>query len=159
MRTPTHGCLRPDHSGERRPRARRGAFTLLEVSIALGVFALGMLGLAAMQLHAMRSGSSGRHATQAAAIAQSQMEQLQRLRWTDADLADTAGAFTAPITRTNTVQGDPDQVEKTYAIDWRIADVEPGWTRAIDVRVTWDEENRPNRTMVLSSLRYNREGL
>jgi len=142
-----------------RSQRERAGFTLLEIAIALGIFAVGMLGLTAMQLHAMRSGSSGRHATQAAAIAQSQMEQLQRLRWTDADLADTAGAFTAPVTQTNTVQGDPNQVEMTYAVDWRIADVEPGWTRAIDVRVTWDEEKRPNRAVVLSSLRFNREGL
>ncbi|TFG95759.1 MAG: prepilin-type N-terminal cleavage/methylation domain-containing protein, partial [Myxococcales bacterium] len=132
-------------------RAKSG-FTLLEIAISLGVFAIGMLALAAMQLHAMRSGSSGRHATQAAAIAQSQMEQLQRLRWTDAALADTAGAFTTPITQTNTVQGDSNQVEMSYAVDWRIADVETDWTRSIDVRVTWDEEKRPNRTMVLSSL-------
>jgi type IV pilus assembly protein PilV len=140
-------------------RKGRGGFTLLEIAISLGVFAIGMLGLAAMQLHAMHSGSSGRHATQAAAIAQSQMEQLQRLRWTDPDIADTAGAFTAPLLRTNTVQADADQAEMTYAVDWRVSDVEPGWTRSIDVRVTWDEENRPNRTFVLSSLRYNREGL
>jgi type IV pilus assembly protein PilV len=140
-------------------REGSGGFTLIEIAIALGVFAVGMLGLAAMQLQAMHSGSSGRHATQAAAIAQSQMEQLQRLRWTDPDLADTAGAFTAPVTRTNTVQADADQTEMTYAVDWRVADVEPGWTRSIDVRVTWDEEDRPNRSFVLSSLRYNREGL
>lgn len=140
-------------------RTRNEGFTLLEIAISLGVFAVGMLALAAMQLHALRSGSSGRHATQAAAIAQSQMEQLQRLRWTDPDIADTAGAFTAPVLRTNTVQADVDQTEITYAVDWRVADVEPGWTRSIDVRVTWDEEKRPNRSFVLSSLRYNREGL
>jgi len=145
-------------AADRDPRLRAG-FTLVEITIALGVFAVGMLALAAMQLHAMRAGGSGRHATQAASIAQSQMEQLQRLRWTDADLADTAGAFTAAITQTDTVQGDPNQVEMSYAVDWRVADVEAGWTRAIDVRVTWDEENRPNRSVVLSSLRYNREGL
>jgi prepilin-type N-terminal cleavage/methylation domain-containing protein len=137
--------------------ARRAGFTLLEIAIALAVFAVGMLALAAMQLHAMRSGSSGRHATQAAAIAQSQMEQLQRLRWTN--LATTGGTFTAPVTVSHTVQGDVDQVEMAYAVDFRIADVEPGWTRSIDVRVTWDEPNRPNRRVVLSSLRYNREGL
>ena len=138
-------------------RRARGGFTLIEITIALGVFAVGMLGLAAMQLHAMRSGSSGRHATQAAAIAQSRMEELQRLRWTD--VATTGGAFTAPVTESNLVQGTPDDVEMTYLVDWRVADVEPGWTRSIDVRVTWDEVNRPGRTVVLSSLRYNREGL
>jgi type IV pilus assembly protein PilV len=134
----------------------RGGFTLIEIAIALGVFAVGMLGLAAMQLHAMHSGSSGRHATHAAAIAQSRMEQLQSLRWTD--VATTGGAFAAPVTVSNTVQGTPDEVEMTYLVDWRIADVEPGWTRSIDVRVTWDEPNRPGRSVVLSSFRYNREG-
>jgi type IV pilus assembly protein PilV len=137
----------------RGPRLSAG-FTLIEIAIALGVFAVGMLALAAMQLHAMRAGGSGRHATQAAAIAQSRMEQLQRLRWTD--LATTGGAFTAPITASNVVQGIS---EMDYAVDWRIADVEAGWTRSIDVRVTWDEEKRPGRTVVLSSLRYNREAL
>jgi prepilin-type N-terminal cleavage/methylation domain-containing protein len=135
----------------------RGGFTLLEVSIAIGVFAIGMLGLSAMQLHALRGGGSGRHATQAAAIAQSQMEQLDRLRWTD--LATTAGAFTAPVTVSNLVQADTTESEMSYAVSWRIADVQPGWTRSIDVRVTWDEPKRPNRSVVLSSLRFNREGL
>jgi prepilin-type N-terminal cleavage/methylation domain-containing protein len=158
MRTPIRRRLHATGARPVREPARAG-FTLLEIAISLGVFAIGMLALAAMQLHAMRSGSSGRHATQAAAIAQSQMEQLQRLRWTDPDLADTAGAFTAPIVRSNTVQGDPNQVEMSYAVDWRISDVEPNWTRSIDVRVSWAEENRPNRSVVLSSLRYNREAL
>ena len=138
-------------------RRSRGGFTLLEVSIAIGVFAIGMLGLSAMQLHALRSGGSGRHATQAAAIAQSQMEQLDRLRWTD--LAPTAGAFTAPVTVSNLVQAATPESEMSYAVSWRIADVQLGWTRSIDVRVTWDEPKRPNRSVVLSSLRYNREGL
>ncbi len=66
---------------------RRGGFTLLEIIVALGVFGVGMLSLTAMQLHAIRGGSSGRHASQAAAIAQTRMEVLQRLRWTNAALA------------------------------------------------------------------------
>jgi prepilin-type N-terminal cleavage/methylation domain-containing protein len=150
--------LMRDPAASRRARPQ-GGFTLVEMAIALGVFAVGMLALAGMQLHAMRSGSSGRHATQAAAIAQSRMEQLQRLRWSDAGLATTGGAFTAPIVEDDTVDGSPGGVEMSYAVDWRIADVEPGWTRSIDVRVSWDEENRPGRSVVLSSLRYNREGL
>jgi prepilin-type N-terminal cleavage/methylation domain-containing protein len=140
-----------------RPRRASGGFTLIEVTIALGVFAVGMLALAAMQLQAMRSGSSGRHATHAAAIAQSQMERLQRLRWTD--LATTGGAFTAPVTESHTVQGTVADVEMSYEVAWRIADVQVGWTRSIDVRVSWDEPERPGRNVVLSSLRYNREGL
>jgi prepilin-type N-terminal cleavage/methylation domain-containing protein len=141
----------------RSDRRRSGGFTLLEIAIALAVFAVGALGLAALQLHAMRSGSSGRHATHAASIAQSRMEQLQRLRWTD--LATTGGAFTAPVTVNHTVQADVDQTEMAYAVAWRVADVAAGWTRSIDVRVTWDEPDRAGRSVVLSSLRFNREGL
>jgi hypothetical protein len=84
-----------------------------------------------MQLHAMRSGSSGRHATQAAAIAQSQMEQLQRLRWTS--LATTAGAFTAPVAVNHTVQADVDQVEMPTPSPGG-SRTSSGWTRSIDVR-------------------------
>ena len=145
---------------EPRPRGQdraRGGFTLLEVMIATAIFAIGMLGLTAMQLHALRSGGSGRHATQAAAIGQSQMEQLERLRWTD--LTTTAGAFTAPITVSNLVQAATNESEMAYQVAWRVADVQAGWTRSIDVRVTWDEPRRPNRSVVLSSLRYNREAL
>jgi prepilin-type N-terminal cleavage/methylation domain-containing protein len=138
-------------------RRVQGGFTLIEIVIALGVFAVGMLGLTAMQMHALRSGSSGRHSSQAAAIAQSQMEQLQRLRWTD--LAATAPLWSAAVVRNNTVQADANQVEQSYSVDWRVADAQLGWTRSIDVRVTWDEENRPNRSMILSTLRYNREAL
>ena len=138
-------------------RRGRGGFTLLEVTIAIGVFAIGMLGLSAMQLHALRSGGSGRHSTQAAAIAQSQMEQLERLRWTD--LVTTGGAFTAPVTVDNLVQANTTESEMSYAVSWRITDVRVGWTRSIDVRVSWDEPQRPNRSVVLSSLRFNREGL
>ena len=140
----------------RTPRAR-GGFTLVEVSIAIGIFAIGMLGLSAMQLHALRSGGSGRHQTQAAAIAQSRMEQLERLRWTD--LTTTAGAFTAPVTVTNVVQSDTTEAEMAYAVSWRITDVQAGWTRSIDVRVAWDEPQRPGRSVVLSGLRFNREAL
>ena len=141
----------------RRASRARGGFTLLEVSIAIAVFAIGMLGLSAMQLHAMRSSGSGRHSTQAAAIAQSQMEQLQRLRWTD--LTTTGGAFTAPTSVSNLVQAAATETEMAYQVAWRVTDVQVGWPRSLDVRVSWDEPNRPNRSVVLSSLRFNREGL
>ena len=53
----------------------------------------------------------------------------------------------------------PDQVEQVYTRDERISNVVVGWTRTIDVRVSWDEENRPNRSVTLSSIRFNRTGL
>jgi prepilin-type N-terminal cleavage/methylation domain-containing protein len=136
--------------------ARSGGFTLIELAIALSVFATGMLALNAMLLHAMKGGGRGRHSTQAAAIAESQMEQLQRLTWTQ--LVPTAG-WSAPLTVNNVVQSDANQVEQSYTLEWRIKDDVVGWTRSIDVRVRWDEPGRPNRSLTFASLRFNREGL
>jgi Tfp pilus assembly protein PilV len=132
-----------------------GGFTLLEVTIAMALFMAGMLSLSVMQLSALRGGSSGRHATQAAAFAETKMEELQRLTWTQ--IATTAGWAPAE-TRNNTVQASPNQVEQAYTLDWRITNLVVGWTRSIDVRVRWDEKGRPNRSVVFSSIRYNREG-
>jgi type IV pilus assembly protein PilV len=139
----------------RRARSARGAFTLLEVMIALGILALGLLAIAAMQIHAMRGGAHGRFVTQAASIARSQLEVFQRLPFDDAQLAATGG-WTAPQAIARVVQANPaDQTEQVYNLQWRIADLNAGPTlKAIDVRVTWSEEDRPNRTVTLSTQRF-----
>jgi hypothetical protein len=41
----------------------------------------------------------------------------------------------------------------TYTLSWRIADLD-ATRKAIDVRVTWDEPNRPGRQLVLSTVRH-----
>jgi prepilin-type N-terminal cleavage/methylation domain-containing protein len=134
------------------PPARRGrsGFSLLEVVIVLGLLGVGLLALAAMQLQALSGGRAAQVDTFATTLAQDRMEQLQRLRWTS--LAPTAG-WTAALAVTHPTSG------QDYNLSWRITDVVPNWTRSIDVRVTWSGANRPNRARVLSSIRYNREGL
>ena len=144
--------------GRRLNEARRrasGGFTLIELTIAIAVFAVGMLSLSAMLLAAMQGGSRGRHTTQASSIAESRMEQLQRLSWTQ--LAPTAG-WATPVTVHNSVQANTNQNEQTYSVDWRITNLVTGWTREVDVRVSWDEPGRPNRSVTFSSVRFNREG-
>ena len=130
-----------------RGRAERG-FTLIEVMIALAVFAIGMVTLSAMQLHSVRGANSGRHTSDAAAIAESRMEQLQRLTW--AQLGPTGG-WSAAVNES--------KFENDYQVEWRIADLVAGWTRTVDVRVTWDDPQRPGRSLVISSVRFNREGI
>ena len=138
----------------RRRRSSRG-FTLLEVMIALGILAVGLLSVAAAQLYAMRGGSSGRHTSDAAVVAHSQLENFQRIAFADAELAATGGLFVAaPDLATTVVQTpDGDAIEMTYTLSWRIADIDAA-RKSIDVRVTWDEPNRPGRQLVLSTVRY-----
>jgi prepilin-type N-terminal cleavage/methylation domain-containing protein len=137
----------------RRAGARAG-FTLVEVTIALGILAVGMLSLALMQLHAMRAGSQGRHTSQAAVVARDQLERFQRLNW--ADMGPTAG-WTAPVNVTNVVQATPaNRIEQTYRVQWRITDLVAGRTRNVDVRVAWNEAEQNNpKTLTFSSVRYN----
>jgi prepilin-type N-terminal cleavage/methylation domain-containing protein len=140
-------------------RYRSNGFTLLELMIVASILAFGLLTLSAMQLQALRGGSRGRHSSTAAAIAEAQMEQLEVMSWTAPLLAPTGG-WTALPDVDNTVQGDPsNNVEETYRASYQIADDVANWTRTIDVRVAWDDEDTPNRSVTLSSIRYNRENL
>jgi type IV pilus assembly protein PilV len=141
-------------------RRRKGGFTLLEVMIALTLMAIGTLSLAALQLIVMDYAARGRNMSQASAIAQTQMEQLQRLRWSDAGLQPTGGAWTGPAT-VNVQMDDGVNVgtQQSYEVYVRIADLVAGVTRSVDVRVDWDEADRPGRSYALSSIRYNSQGL
>ncbi|MFH0781613.1 MAG: prepilin-type N-terminal cleavage/methylation domain-containing protein [Pseudomonadota bacterium] len=51
-------------------------FTLLEVIIALFIFTLGILGVAAMQLRAIQGNSSGQRLTEATTLAQEVIERI-----------------------------------------------------------------------------------
>jgi prepilin-type N-terminal cleavage/methylation domain-containing protein len=133
----------------------RGGFTLLEVMVALGILAVGLLAVAAAELYAMRGGTSGRHTSDAAAIAHSQIDSFERYSWTDASMNATGGWTPAggQVVQ-DQVQADPAAVvEMSYRVQWRITDLSAS-LKAIDVRVTWDEPNRPNRTVTISTVRH-----
>jgi len=145
----------------RKRRAARGAgFTLLEVVVAMGILATGILGVTAAQIYAMRGGSTGRHTTDAAAIAHSQMDQFQRMNFTDPALNQTAGWVAGTLVAggqiQTQVQANPAaEVEETYTVQYRVTDVTPGQLKAVDVQVNWNEPTRPNRNFVLSTVLHN----
>jgi prepilin-type N-terminal cleavage/methylation domain-containing protein len=153
----------------RQIRKRRAAgFTLVEVVIAMGILATGLLSIAAMQVQAMRSGKLGKHHSDAASVAFTQIEQMNRLAWndtvTDPLLNPTWPAFVPlplPVQRTLLV-GGANQVEQTYNVQIRVRDLAPippapplpiTW-KEIDVRVLWNEPNAPNRQLTMSTIRH-----
>jgi prepilin-type N-terminal cleavage/methylation domain-containing protein len=139
--------------------ANRRGFTILEVMIVIGVLAFGLLSLSSMQLHAMRGGNAGRHATRAAALAESEMEFLQFASWTSGEIDPTTG-WTTPTQRQTDVQVDGGTgVEQIYFMSKRITNLAPTFTRAIDVEMSWTEPGGKVRSVILSSIRFNREGL
>jgi prepilin-type N-terminal cleavage/methylation domain-containing protein len=137
-------------------RQRTSGFTLIEVMIVVGILTFGLLALSAMQIKAMHGSNRGRHMTNAAAVAESKMEQLQQDPWTS--IAVTAGFVADPV-EANQVQLDGVTLsERVYSVSYQITDVEATFTRAIDVQVSWTEEGGEARSITLSSIRYNREG-
>lgn len=129
----------------------RAGFTLLEVLMAMGILALGLLVLAAMQLHALSGGRTGRHTTQALTIAQDELDRLQRVPFA---MLSYTSAWTTTSSISSTVYGSA-AAEQTYNLEHRIADDVTSWTKNVDVRVTWDEPDDPGRTLVMSTRRYN----
>ena len=136
-------------------RRREAGVTLVELTIAATILAGGILMVVAVLMQSMNGGRSGLHLSDATIIAQSQIEQLQRERWTNI----LATGWTAPTTIANEVQGAVAKTEQTYQLSWRITDLDPGRTRSLDVRVQWSEPNKPSRTVTLSSIRDNYEAL
>jgi len=140
-----------------RQRSRKsGGFTLIEVMIAIGILAFGLLALTTMQIKAMHGGNRGRHASNAAAIAENKMEQLQQDPW--ASIPATGGFVADPAAQNNVLLDGASSNERTYNVSYQITDLVATYTRAIDVTVSWTEEGGENRSITLSSIRYNREG-
>jgi len=63
-------------------------FTLIEILIAITVFAIGILAVGKMQITAIQGNSRANHLTEAATIAQSKMEELISLNYNDPLLDD-----------------------------------------------------------------------
>lgn len=127
---------------------RQTGMTLVEIMVSLVILAFGLLGVAALQVRAITESSGGQHLTVASGLARNRVEELSRLAWDAAVLDDSGGAFSA---------GAPTTVaDQTYAVSERI-DFDPAspneTIKAIEVRVTWADSKRQNRSVVLTSAR------
>jgi prepilin-type N-terminal cleavage/methylation domain-containing protein len=132
-------------------------FTLIEVMIVMAILTFGLLSLSAMQIHAMQGSDRGRHATHAAAIAENSMELLLQDPWDS--IGVTVGFVNDPDENNSTqVDGGGTSLERSYSVSHQITDLQPTFTRAIDVSVSWTEKSGEVRSITLSSVRYNREG-
>jgi type IV pilus assembly protein PilV len=141
----------------KRGKRRSGGMTLLEVMIALGILAVGLLAMLAMQVSAMRGGKYGRHTTQAAQLARDQMEFLHRLDWSDAAIQPTGWTPLVPIAVTVESAGGQRQ-EMVYNMSYRVTvDADPN-LRLVDVRITWTETDAPAgaplRRYAMSTIRH-----
>jgi prepilin-type N-terminal cleavage/methylation domain-containing protein len=139
------------------PGPHTGGFTLIEVMIVVGILTFGLLALATMQIKAMHGGDRGRHATAAAAVAVTKMELIQQDPW--ASIPATTGFDADPVEKNEVkLYGGSSTFERDYNVSYQIIDLVAGYTRSVDVQVSWTEKGGENRSVTLSSVRFNRSG-
>lgn len=117
-------------------------FTLLEVLIAISIFAIGILGVASMQISSIRTNSSANKTTESSTYAQDKLEAFASLAYTDASIQDTNPTVGSVTTYTET-SGE-------YTIQWTVDDNNPvSNVKRIALTVTWDEKGLTRRTQLV----------
>jgi type IV pilus assembly protein PilV len=126
------------------PGANENGFTLIEALIALAIFSIGILGVAAMQITAINSNAVAHIQTDATGKAVDWMEYLQRLEYTSENTHDDLKKGNhGPVT-----EGD-------YRIKWNVSDGPINETRLIQVTVTPKNRAR-GRAVVMNFIKSRR---
>jgi type IV pilus modification protein PilV len=118
------------HKTESQIRKSTGnqGFTLLEVLIAMAVFAIGILAVGSMQISAIDNNASARMRSEATVLAADKLEDLIALSYSDTNLDDGLVSIT-----------DPDGI---YRLEWQVTGNYPSWaTKTIELTVCWRESS------------------
>ena len=115
---------------EIRDGSQNGGFTLMEVLIAIAVFAIGMLAVGSMQISAVNNNFAARMRTEATILASEKMEELMSLEnYDDPLLSDITHIWPDPV--------DPDAI---YCMEWEVEEDYPlTSTKTITLSVRWTE--------------------
>jgi len=125
-------------------------FTLVELMLALVVFAVGVLAVAQMQLTSMRYNTQAQQMSEATMLAQGKMDELMALGYGDTalDVGTVSEALSPPLshyTITTTVGIDPETTAKAA-------------TKEIEVKVSWSSRGG-DKKVILNCIKTELDGL
>jgi len=89
-------------------------YTLIETMIAIGVFTIGFLAIASLQIAASKDNRTGSEYTEATTIATDRMERLMTMPYDDGDLDPSANPHPSP----------PDDKQGKYNIQWVVTETD-----------------------------------
>ncbi len=110
-----------------------GGFTLIEILIAMTIFAIGILAVTSMQIMALQTNARASRSTEAFAVATDKMEELIRTNYDDIDSST-----------------DP-EVDGEYTTTWNVTEDNNAEFKTITVTVSWHYLN--DRQISLTRIR------
>jgi type IV pilus assembly protein PilV len=135
-------------------KSNENGFTLIEVLIAIAVFAIGILAVGKMQITAIKGNYFANDLTKATTLAQDRMEELISLSYADPLNNDTNDNGSAGLDDTNATadHNDPNNpVDGRYTVSWNIATNYPiDNTKEIRVIITWTDKGAQKKVSITS---------
>jgi len=127
-------------------------FTLLEVIVAISVLTIGLLGVASMQVSAIKGNTLAFGITEATSWASDQTEKLIVLPYDHVDLQDTDGDGASGLENASEATDDnpnPPPTHGKYKVYWNVAvDDTADGTKTVNVIVTWADHGIQKRVSI-----------
>lgn len=122
----------------RSKRHSQSGFNLIEVMVALGILAFGILAIASMQDTSLWGTSRAYNLTDGTTVAMDRMEHLTTLAFTNPDLND---GIHGPV------------ADGRFETTWQVTHDAPNRIKTISVTVTWTEARGAQKSTTLTSIK------